>query len=328
MHSARSPINGSISVDQTRKHGQESRRRGDGVPKPQEFKENEAALRDAQATTRTAAITPSFRNSFTQRGELRAASDRHAQRYHRRLTGRRRPPVPQRPDPPSSSGCTTARYRPVRMAPQRVATKPARRMRLYQARRRWPRRPPMPQAQAGQAGDAAGQLAQSCCRRARRHRRSGGRCGGHGRPDPPGSSCRAAKGCTGRHPGAVRAGLAESRPTRSWPERSGGVNPDELSKAGRRRSAAAVAVEIPIRRVHSAHPSLRRRRTPRRPCPRAPATPPDTHTRARQRNGWDAHGYADGRDDAARQVRAATAPARRCQRTRRSSCHPRRTPSR
>ncbi len=211
--------------DQARKHGQEYGDTVTVVPKPREFEENEAALRDAQANNTHGRNNALISQLIRQRGELEQRAIATAQRYHAETEGTTAPAGTAAPEPTPGAG---APYGAAPSGPGGAAP--------VGARAGAPGQAPLARAgaeaasPAGQAGDAAGQLASLLPSAL-------GAIGG---------LAGSAAGMAGQVPQALMqtgqglaqtatqglSGLAGKKPTDAELAKYGaGLNPDELSKA-------------------------------------------------------------------------------------------------
>lgn len=133
--------------DQARRHADDYSQTVSTVPKPQEFKENEAALRQAQAAKDPIAVS----QLLQQRGMLEQRAIAEAQRYAgitETSTSPTGAPTAPGPGVPGGGGVPTGAGGGASAA--RAAAEPAQLAKTGAAEA----------GQAGQAGDAAGQLAQ------------------------------------------------------------------------------------------------------------------------------------------------------------------------
>ncbi len=208
--------------DETRKHADDHGQAVGAVPKPAEFKENEARLREAQQANNGIAAS----QLLFQRGELLQRAVAVAQRYAADTEVTTSPKGA--PTPAAPGGGSRCRH-------------PGRRRRTGR-RTRW-------RTAIGQGGGDRSSAGRPGGRRSRpagaahspgagRHRRYRGRHGGHGGPDPAGPHADRSGAGADRHPGVVRFDLEECLRRRTgqggWRSETRGAFEGKGRRRGRR----------------------------------------------------------------------------------------------
>ena len=213
--------------EEARKHADDYSQTVTAVPKPEEFKDNEIALRQAQADGNSIAVS----QLIQQRGVLEQRALTEAGRYAavtETSTSPKRTTAPQTPGAAAPGAGAPASW--------------SRHLRRKGSDRRTPGQGRGNRGQPSRPGRGCGRSAgAAAARSARRHRRSGWRCGGHGGPDPAGAHADRSRVGADRHSGVVGLGVQEAERCRICEVRCRSETRRAVQSQGRRRSGGGGA---------------------------------------------------------------------------------------
>jgi hypothetical protein len=241
--------------EEARKHADDYSQTVTAVPKPEEFKDNEIALRQAQADGNSIAVS----QLIQQRGVLEQRALTEAGRYAavtETSTSPKRTTAPQTPGAAAPGAGAPAMAGAGTSAGKAPTGEPLAKAGATEA------------SQAGQAGDAAGQSAQLLpAALGAIGGLAGGAAGMVGQI--PQALTQTGQGLADRHSGVVGLGVREAERCRICEVRCRSETRRAVQSQGRRRSGRRRSGRYPSGGALGL-PVTRPRRTPRRRCPQAP----------------------------------------------------------